>query len=131
MKKATLIVLAICLLTCVLFGCGSKTFTGKELTMEVHDWGDTIDSAHEYTLSYTELKAGDEVYSGYGTITIRSVNEDRIVLSIKDGNYALSDGIVVDLGDKPLKKLTVKDGDTVKIASQTMSAGTSIYITFK
>lgn len=111
---------------------------GNDLTtcleVYINDWsGWEGGSSSESTEEYTDLKKGDEIYSGYGsTIKVKSIDQDKIVLVIEDSCFVKSNGDgTISLSADPIVKLTIKKGETKVIDSATMDAGVSLKLTYK
>ena len=77
-------------------------------------------------------KAGDEVYNGFSsTITVKSVTDDEIEFELTGCLVEANSNGSVNLNKDPLTKLTLKKGDKIKLASQTMDAGVKITLEYK
>ena len=102
------------------------------LEVSIREWND-MGSSYESTEEYTDLKKGDEIYSGYGsTIKVKSIDQDKIVLVIKDSCFVKpNDDGTTNLRADHIVKLTINKGETKEIKSSTMDAGASLKITYK
>lgn len=145
-KAFTLIILASTFLS--ITGCslgnnkitanpGNDT-TGQEITTEAEPEEDgpvlsvKINKSTPVETPFEDLNAGDELYNGFGsTIKIKSIDEDEIKLDI-DGCLVIpnADGSI-SLRSDPIEKVTLKRGETIELASQTMDAGVKLRIDYK
>ncbi|MBO4458078.1 MAG: hypothetical protein J5802_10185 [Butyrivibrio sp.] len=85
---------------------------------------------NEYT--YSDLKAGDEIYNDWDSvITVKSVDDEKVVLSIDGCFVEPNEDGSINLNKQPLKKLTINRGETVEIETQTMDAGAKLEISYE
>ena len=115
----------------MLTGCGNSGPVNKTLTVTVVRWNET-GASQPIVMTYNELKAGDVIYRGFSSvITIKSVNENKVVFDI-DGYLVIpNDDGSINLNADPLESLILTSGDTVELATQTMDEGGNITITFE
>ncbi len=112
-------------------GCGEPAPIQKELTVKVHEWSDG-GSNPDNTVTYTEIRAKEELYSGYASkVTVKKVSEDKIVLSLDGCLVEPNENGTIDMRKNPLKKITVKSGQTIELVSQTMDAGVRLEISYE
>lgn len=77
-------------------------------------------------------KAGDEVYNGYAsTITVKSVTDDEIEFELTGCLVEPNPSGSINLNKEPLKELTLKKGQKIKLKSQTMDGGVTIVLEYK
>ena len=147
MKNLWITFITFCMLILILCGCSADLSLNKNnisddtdddltpcLEVYINDWsGWEGGSSSESTEEYTDLKKGDEIYSGYGsTIKVKSIDQDKIVLVIEDSCFVKSNGDgTISLRADPIVKLTIKKGETKAIDSATMDAGVSLKFTYK
>ena len=80
----------------------------------------------------TILRKGEEVYNGFNSvITIDSVSNREIVLKIEGCLVEPNADGSVNLSKEPLKEITVKRDETVKLVSQTMDGGVKLEIKYE
>ena len=144
MKNLWITFITFCMLILTLCGCSASLSLDKNksgtttdnldtsLEVSIREWND-MGSSYESTEEYTDLKKGDEIYSGYGsTIKVKSIDQDKIVLVIKDSCFVKpNDDGTTNLRADPIVKLTINKGETKEIKSSTMDAGASLKLTYK
>ena len=133
MKKTNIIsiILVVALAMVTLYGCGSSKPVDKSLTVHVREWWE-MGSSEEDPVTYTPLKKGDEVYNGFSSvIKVKSVNEDKIVLAIDGILVEPEDDGTIDMSKEPLKSITLKSGESIKLVSLSMGAGVKLLIEFE
>ncbi len=112
-------------------GCGEPAPIQKGLTVKVHEWSDGGGSPDD-TVTYTEIRAKEELYNGYASkVTVKKVSEDKIVLSLDGCLVEPNENGTIDMRKEPLKKITVKSGQTIELVSQTMDAGVRLEISYE
>ncbi len=81
---------------------------------------------------YTDLNVGDELYSGFhSVVTVKSVDEEKIVLSLDGCLIEPNPNGTINLRAEPLKEITLEKGEDIILASQTMDAGVTLTISYK
>jgi len=140
MKIASVILAGLMMIS--VFGCSAtKTVKPEEtepeeldtkLTVIETEWNDQ-GSTEEDTVVYTSLSEGDVVYDEIdGKITVKSVSEKKIVLCIEDGCFVEpNENGGINLNADPLKVITLKCGESIELASQTMDEGVNLYIAYE
>ena len=81
---------------------------------------------------YSDITVGDELYNGFqSTVTVKSVSEKKIVLSLTGCLVEPNAGGSIDLRKEPLKEVTLKKGEEIVLKSQTMDAGVKLTISYR
>ena len=127
MKK----VIILSALLALLCGCAGNNNVSGSLTVEDIAWNQSGDETSNI-MTYDDIKTGDEVYSGTdAVITVKSVSEDRIVLSVDGYMVEPNENGTINLRKDPLRKITLKSGETIEVVSQTMDAGTTLNLKYE
>ena len=115
----------------MLTGCGNSGPVNKTLTVTEIRWNE-MGAGTPIVMTYTELRAGDVIYKGFSSvITIKSVNENKVVFDIDGYLVRPNDDGTINLREEPLKSVFVTSGNSVELVTQTMDAGGNITITFE
>ncbi len=78
------------------------------------------------------IKFGDEVYNGSGSIiTVKSISKSKLILSVDGCFVEPNEDGTINLRKDPIKKMTLKSGQTIEIVSQTMDAGVELNISYE
>lgn len=112
-------------------GCDEPAPVQKGLTVKVHEWSDGGGSP-DNTVTYTEIRAKEELYNGYSSkVTVKKFSEEKIDLSLDGCLVEPNENGSINMNKDPLKKITIKSGQTVKLVSQTMDAGVTLEISYE
>ena len=113
-----------------LSGCAGSKEVNKKLSVQVTDWHE-MGSTHYDPEIFTPLKKGDVVYESlHAIITVKSVNEERIVLKVDGGMVEPNPDGTIDLNKEPIGTVTLSSGQSIELDSQSMSAGVNVTISF-
>ena len=100
------------------------------LIVKTKNWYST-GSGKESTVTFSEPKSGDEIYNGFeSVITVKSVSEDKIVLSIDGCLVEPNEDGSINMNKKPLEIATLNKGQSIELKSQTMDAGVKLTINY-
>ena len=157
MKKGLIGILGMtCVLGTLLCGCGGNTAgvveekpstepTNYVLVVETTTWGygkvvvgsgelgktEVGISSDTDVTTFDNINEGDILFDKFSTfLKVKSVSEDSIVLS--SGGILVeknSDG-TVNLSAKAPDSFTIKSGESIELATQTMDAGATVVITY-
>ena len=113
------------------YGCGNTEPVQTTLSIRETQWSE-LGSATADPLVFSPLKRGDVVYDSNSTkITIKSVTDDKIVLELNGYMIEPNDDGSINLNAEPSKKIELTKGQSKELASQTMSAGFNLQISYK
>lgn len=157
MKKRLIGILGMtCVLGTLLCGCGGNTAgvveekqstepTDCVLVVETTTWGygkvvvgggelgktEVGISSDTDVTTFDNINEGDLLFGKFSTfLKVKSVSEDKVVLS--SGGILVeknSDG-TVNLSAKAPDSFTIKSGESIELATQTMDAGATVVITY-
>lgn len=103
----------------------------RELTVQVREWSE-LGGEDDDPVVFSPVFKGDELYSGFSsTITVKNANEDRVVLAIDGCLVEPNKDGTINMNKEPLKSVTLEEGGSIELVSQTMDAGVNITITFE
>ena len=103
----------------------------RELTVQVREWSE-LGGEDADPVVFSPVLKGDELYSGFSSvITVKNANEDRVVLAIDGCLVEPNDDGTINLNAEPLKSVTLEEGDSIELVSQTMDARVHVTITFE
>ncbi len=129
MKKIILVQLTLILLF-VLVGCdkSGETNAGGTVTITENKWNDQ-GSSEEKTV-YSDIQKGDVISdSSFGTLTVKKIREDYIVISITEG-FVEQKGKGINMNADDLTEVKLKKGESISISSKTFDAGITITIEY-
>ncbi len=113
------------------YGCGNTEPVQTTLSIRETQWSE-LGSTTADPLVFSPLKRGDVVYDSNSTkITIKSVTDDKIVLELNGYMIEPNDDGSINLNAEPSKKIELTKGQSIELASQTMSAGFNLQISYK
>ena len=157
MKKRLIGILGMtCVLGMLLCGCSGNTAGVTEekpsaestdyiLVVETTTWGygkvvigggeigktEVGISSDTDVTTFDNISEGDIIFDKFSTfLKVKSVSEDKVVLS--SGGILVeknSDG-TINLSAKAPDSFTIKSGESIKLATQTMDAGATVTITY-
>ena len=157
MKKGLIGILGMtCVLGTLLCGCGGNTAgvveekpstepTDYVLVVETTTWGyepivvgggelgktEVSIAPNTDVTNFNNVREGDLLFDKFSTfLKVKSVSEDKVVLS--SGGILVeknSDG-TVNLSAKAPDSFTIKSGESLELATQTMDAGATVVITY-
>lgn len=131
MRKLISSLIIIAVFALMLTGCVNSGPVNKTLTVTEVRWSEN-GASQPIVMTYNELKAGDVIYRGFSSvITIKSVNENKVVFDIDGYLVRPNDDGSINLHDDPLKSVFVTSGNSVELVTQTMDAGGNITISFE
>ncbi len=112
-------------------GCGKTPVVQTTLSVQETQWSEQGSSTDD-PVKITPLQKGDVVYDDHFTkITVRSVDEEKIVLAIDGYMVEPSEDGTIDLSAEPLKKIRLECGQTMELVSQSMSAGFNLLLSYE
>lgn len=101
------------------------------LSVQETEWSELGSSTAEPVV-FTPLQQGDVVYDSRDTkITIGEVDDSKIVLIIDGYMVEKGDDGTIDLRADPLEEIEVEYGSSVELASQSMSSGFDLIISYE
>ena len=124
-----------CVILFSLTACGRRApehpkEVDAKLYIQESGWSET-GSSQQNPVEFYPLKSGDVVYDANRTkVTIKSVDDDEIVLSIDGYMVEPNKDGTINLTADPLKKIEIERGESIELHSQTMDAGFELYITY-
>ena len=111
-------------------GSASKP-VDRELTVEAREWWE-LGGEESDPVVFSPVSKGDELYNGYGSvITVKSVNDDRVVLAIDGCLVEPNKDGTINLNKEPLKSITLEVGESIELVSQTMDAGVHVTLAYE
>ena len=112
-------------------GCGKTEPVQASLSIQETEWSEQGSSTYD-PIIFSPLQKGDVVYDDHFTkITVKSVNESRIVLVVEGGMVEPNDDGTIDLDAEPIEKLELDRGQSVELVSTSMSAGFNLVISYE
>ena len=111
-------------------GCTARPID-RELTVQVREWSE-LGGEDADPVVFSPVFKGDELYSGFSSvITVKNANEDRVVLAIDGCLVEPNKDGTINMNKEPLKSVTLEEGGSIELVSQTMDAGVNITITLE
>ena len=145
-NRITCIGIMILVLTMSVCGCGNSSIEQTQdtdissqvtsivqntLSVQETQWSE-LGSSTADTVVFTPLQQGDVVYDSHDTkITIGEVDDSKIVLIIDGYMVEKSEDGTIDLRADPLEEIEVEYGSSVELASQSMSSGFDLIISYE
>ncbi len=138
-RKLLCILVVSCFMMLLMNGCNGATDgateTGKtaegKLTVKIGSWND-IGSGTAEENEFTTLNKGDVIYdTSFGVITIKSVDDHKVVLNVDGAMVEPNSDGTINLRKDPITKITLNAGESIRLASQTMDAGVHMEISFE
>lgn len=133
MKKAKYIlgVAIILFIMSFLCGCGNTEPVQASLSIQESSWSEQGSSTYDPSI-FNPLQKGDVVYDDHFIkIKVKSVNESRIVLEIEGHMVEPNDDGTINLDAEPIEKLELDCGQSIELASTSMSAGFNLVISYE
>ena len=113
------------------YGCGNAEPVQTTLSIEETQWSE-LGSSTDDPIVITPLQRGDVVYDSHDTkITIKIVTDNKVVLDMDGYMVEPNDDGSVNLNAEPVKRIEITKGQSVKLASQTMSAGFDLLVSYE
>ena len=113
------------------YGCGNAEPVQTTLSIEETQWSE-LGSSTDDPIDITPLQRGDVVYDSHDTkITIIIVTDNKVVLDMDGYMVEPNDDGSVNLNAEPVKRIEITKGQSVKLASQTMSAGFDLLVSYE
>ena len=113
------------------YGCGNAEPVQTTLSIEETQWSE-LGSSTDDPIDITPLQRGDVVYDSHDTkITIKIVTDNKVVLDMDGYMVEPNDDGSVNLNAEPVKRIEITKGQSVKLASQTMSAGFDLLLSYE
>ena len=114
-----------------LCGCGNTEPVQASLSIQETSWSEQGSSTYDPSI-FNPLQKGDVVYDDHFIkIKVKSVNESRIVLEIEGHLVEPNDDGTIDLDAEPIEKLELDCGQSIELASTSMSAGFNLVISYE
>jgi hypothetical protein len=114
-----------------LCGCGNTEPVQASLSIQETSWSEQGSSTYDPSI-FNPLQKGDVVYDDHFIkIKVKSVNESRIVLEIEGHMVEPNDDGTINLDAEPIEKLELDCGQSIELASTSMSAGFNLVISFE
>ena len=114
-----------------LCGCGNTEPVQASLSIQETSWSEQGSSTHDPSI-FNPLQKGDVVYDDHFIkIKVKSVNESRIVLEIEGHMVEPNDDGTINLDAEPIEKLELDCGQSIELASTSMSAGFNLVISYE
>lgn len=130
-KKYILGVTIILFIMSFLCGCGNTEPVQASLSIQETSWSEQGSSTYDPSI-FNPLQKGDVVYDDHFTkIKVKSVNESRIVLEIEGHMVEPNDDGTINLDAEPIEKLELDCGQSIELASTSMSAGFNLVISYE
>ena len=133
MKKTMHILSVVIILFIMSFlsGCGNSEPVQASLSIQETSWSEQGSSTYDPSI-FNPLQKGDVVYDGHFVkIKVKSVNESRIVLTIEGPMVEPNDDGTINLDAEPIEKLELDCGQSIELASTSMSAGFNLVISYE
>jgi hypothetical protein len=114
-----------------LCGCGNTEPVQASLSIQETSWSEQGSSTYDPSI-FNPLQKGDVVYDDHFIkIKVKSVNESRIVLEIEGHMVEPNDDGTINLDAEPIEKLELDCGQSIELASTSMSAGFNLVISYE
>lgn len=114
-----------------LCGCGNTEPVQASLSIQETSWSEQGSSTYNPSI-FNPLQKGDVVYDDHFIkIKVKSVNESRIVLEIEGHMVEPNDDGTINLDAEPIEKLELDCGQSIELASTSMSAGFNLVISYE
>lgn len=114
-----------------LCGCGNAEPVQASLSIQETSWSEQGSSTYDPSI-FNPLQKGDVVYDDHFIkIKVKSVNESRIVLEIEGHMVEPNDDGTINLDAEPIEKLELDCGQSIELASTSMSAGFNLVISYE
>ena len=114
-----------------LCGCVNTEPVQASLSIQETSWSEQGSSTYDPSI-FNSLQKGDVVYDDHFTkIKVKSVNESRIVLEIEGHMVEPNDDGTINLDAEPIEKLELDCGQSIELASTSMSAGFNLVISYE
>ena len=114
-----------------LCGCGNTEPVQASLSIQETSWSEQGSSTYDPSI-FNPLQKGDVVYDDHFIkIKVKSVNESRIVLEIEGHMVEPNDDGTINLDAEPIEKLELDCGQSIELASPSMSAGFNLVISYE
>lgn len=114
-----------------LCGCGNTEPVQASLSIQETSWSEQGSSTYDPSI-FNPLQKGDVVYDDHFIkIKVKSVNESRIVLEIEGHLVEPNDDGTINLDAEPIEKLELDCGQSIELASTSMSAGFNLVISYE
>ena len=129
--KSILGVAIILFIMSFLCGCGNTEPVQASLSIQETSWSEQGSSTYDPSI-FNPLQKGDVVYDDHFIkIKVKSVNESRIVLEIEGHMVEPNDDGTINLDAEPIEKLELDCGQSIELASTSMSAGFNLVISYE
>lgn len=145
-NRITCIGIMILIVTMSVCGCGNSStrqtqdtdissqvtsIVQNTLSVQETQWSE-LGSSTADTVVFTPLQQGDVVYDSHDTkITIGEVDDSKIVLIIDGYMVEKGEDGTIDLRAEPLEEIELEYGSSVELASQSMSSGFDLLISYE
>ena len=114
-----------------LCGCGNTEPVQASLSIQETSWSEQGSSTYDPSI-FNLLQKGDVIYDDHFIkIKVKSVNESRIVLEIEGHMVEPNDDGTINLDAEPIEKLELDCGQSIELASTSMSAGFNLVISYE
>ena len=114
-----------------LCGCGNTEPVQASLSIQETSWSEQGSSTYDPSI-FNPLQKGDVVYDDHFIkIKVKSVNESRIVLEIEGHMVEPNDDGTINLDAEPIEKLELDCGQSIELASTSMSAGFNLVVSYE
>ena len=114
-----------------LCGCGNTEPVQASLSIQETSWSEQGSSTYDPSI-FNPLQKGDVVYDDHFIkIKVKSVNESGIVLEIEGHMVEPNDDGTINLDAEPIEKLELDCGQSIELASTSMSAGFNLVISYE
>ena len=114
-----------------LCGCGNTEPVQASLSIQETSWSEQGSSTYDPSI-FNPLQKGDVVYDDHFIkIKVKSVDESRIVLEIEGHMVEPNDDGTINLDAEPIEKLELDCGQSIELASTSMSAGFNLVISYE
>lgn len=114
-----------------LCGCVNTEPVQASLSIQETSWSEQGSSTYDPSI-FNPLQKGDVVYDDHFIkIKVKSVNESRIVLEIEGHMVEPNDDGTINLDAEPIEKLELDCGQSIELASTSMSAGFNLVISYE
>ena len=112
-------------------GCEKTSVEQTKLSIQRTQWSE-MGSAELAPIVSTPLTQGDVLYDDdFAKIKIKSVDENRIVLTVKGCMVEPKDNGAIDMRAKPKKKIELECGQSIELVSQSMDFGVNLLISYE
>ena len=133
MKKTKYILGVAIILFIMSFLCGRGNTEPVQASLSIQEtsWSEQGSSTYDPSI-FNPLQKGDVVYDDHFIkIKVKSVNESRIVLEIEGHMVEPNDDGTINLDAEPIEKLELDCGQSIELASTSMSAGFNLVISYE